>query len=338
MLERLLAIPTSDVDRRVRGRLLKGTIVLLMVMIILDLPIILAEQPRDNRLVALVGGVLIIAGVVFWLAHRGFIQIGAIILGLAIFSAISFSAEPDRIINTPLVGSYFIPILVVGLVVGANAAFGFGILSLIALFSLANFAASTEWLDVSAVMLLAISALIWVLIRTLEGSLQKAREQRTLAEQSQQLIASREQSLISQKNELEAVYQQQQQLVGTIHELETPVLILGEVLIIPLVGHIDAARSNVIQQRVLSAVHTQQPIGVILDISGLAVVDTAIALNLHQLTQSVRLLGSRVIITGISALVAQTMVALNVELGTTATASSLQDGVQILRRLVAAKT
>jgi anti-anti-sigma factor len=334
MIHRLFSIPGADPDLRVRGRLLKGTTLLLAVMSVLDLITIVNNPDAGSVLLILVSAILVVSLATFGLADYGFIRTGAVLLSLSIFLAISFGIDPDSLLNTPMIGGYIIPILVVGLVVGANAVIAFSALTLVALVALANIAARAQWLSVSIIILLTASGLIWLLIRTLEGSLRTAREQATLSQQAEQMLVSREQALISQKDQLETLYRQQQQMVGTIKELETPLLMLGQVLIIPLIGHIDSERADLIRQRVLEAVHRQRPVGIILDISGLSMVDTIIAQHLQHLIQSVQLLGSRVMITGISAAVAQTIVALNIDLGTIFTASSLQDGVNKMTNIL----
>ncbi len=327
MKSRLFSIPSTDADLRVRGRLLKGTALLIAAMCALDLPLILTSAESNGLLLTLAGVNLLIALAVFMLAHYGYIRVGAVILSLSIFLSISFASAPDVLLNTPLIASYLIPILIVGLVVGSYAVIAFTGLTLAAYATLASLATAVQSIGLTIMLLITITGLIWLLIRTLEGSLRTARDQTALSQKAEQVIVIREQTLISQKNQLEALFLQQQQMVGTIKELETPLLMLGNVLIIPLIGHIASERADLIRQRVLEAVHRQRPVGIILDISGLSMVDTIIAQHLQLLIQSVQLLGSQVMITGISAAVAQTMVALNIDLGTTFTASSLQDGV-----------
>ncbi len=327
MIRRLFSIPGSDPDRQVRGQLLKGTAALLAVMCVLDLAVILLSEDANSLLLILASAILAISLVAFVLAHYGFIRTGGIILSLSVFLAISFGIDSNNLLNTPLIGALLIPILIAGLVVGPNAVLALSGLTLVAYIVLANSVTTTPWLTISIMILVTVSGLIWLLIRTLERSLRTARDQTSHSQQAEQMLVSREQALISQKDQLETLYRQQQQMVGTIKELETPLLMLGQVLIIPLIGHIDNERANLIRQRVLEAVHRKRPVGIILDISGLSMVDTIIAQHLQHLIQSVQLLGSQVMITGISAAVAQTMVALNIELGTTFTASSLQDGV-----------
>jgi len=68
---------------------------------------------------------------------------------------------------------------------------------------------------------------------------------------------------------------------------------------------------------------------IIIDIAGVAVVDTKVADNLVKTTASVRLLGAQTILTGISAQVARTMVQLGVDISAMHTLSSLAEGIEL---------
>ena len=65
----------------------------------------------------------------------------------------------------------------------------------------------------------------------------------------------------------------------------------------------------------------------ILDITGVRVVDTQVANALIRTAQAAQLLGARVILTGITPEVAQTLVQLGIDLRSVATRSTLQSGI-----------
>jgi rsbT co-antagonist protein RsbR len=67
----------------------------------------------------------------------------------------------------------------------------------------------------------------------------------------------------------------------------------------------------------------------ILDISGVAVVDTAVANHLIRMTKAARLMGSYTIVSGLSPSVAQTIVELGIEVGEMRTTGNLQDALRI---------
>jgi rsbT co-antagonist protein RsbR len=121
---------------------------------------------------------------------------------------------------------------------------------------------------------------------------------------------------------------QQQQLIDMIREISTPVIpVHDEILVLPLVGTIDSARSGRIMEILLTGVQQYSAEIVIIDITGVPIVDTAVANHLIQATQAATLLGAHCVLVGVSAEVAQTLVQLGVNLSTLVTRSNLQAGI-----------
>ncbi|HVY45816.1 MAG TPA: protoglobin domain-containing protein [Minicystis sp.] len=117
---------------------------------------------------------------------------------------------------------------------------------------------------------------------------------------------------------------------AAIRELSTPVIrVHDRVLLLPLVGSIDSHRAQQIMETVLLRVIEEQAKCVIIDIAGVAVVDTKVADNLIKTTAAVNLVGAKVVLTGISAQVARTIVQLGVDITTMQTSSRLADGIEI---------
>lgn len=128
--------------------------------------------------------------------------------------------------------------------------------------------------------------------------------------------------------EMQATQQREDQLRAVIQELSTPIIpIYKGVLVLPLVGAIDSMRSQEITERLLEEIVRQQADMVLIDITGVSVVDTSVANHLIMTAQAVNLLGSRVIFTGISSTIAQTIIQLGVNLGDVVTLSNLQAGM-----------
>ncbi len=112
-------------------------------------------------------------------------------------------------------------------------------------------------------------------------------------------------------------------------ELSTPVIKVYEnVLVLPLVGAIDTARSHRIMEELLLGITQHQAEMVIVDITGVPVVDTAVANHLMQTIKAARLLGTRSILVGIRSEVAQALVHLQVDLTGVVTRSNLQAGIE----------
>ncbi|MBB3712819.1 rsbT co-antagonist protein RsbR [Limimaricola variabilis] len=108
-------------------------------------------------------------------------------------------------------------------------------------------------------------------------------------------------------------------------ELSTPVVQLWErVLTIPLIGTLDSMRAQEVMENLLNAIVEHQAEVVIVDITGVRVVDTQVAQHLLRTAAAVRLMGAEAIISGISPKIAQTMVELGVDVGEVTTRPSIR--------------
>lgn len=117
---------------------------------------------------------------------------------------------------------------------------------------------------------------------------------------------------------------------SAIMELSTPALELWDgILVLPLVGALDTLRAQQMTELLLETIVQRRSSLVIVDVTGVMVVDTAVARHLVQTIRAVRLLGARTIVVGISAQMAQTMVQLGVELGDVTTSASLGSGLKV---------
>ena len=128
---------------------------------------------------------------------------------------------------------------------------------------------------------------------------------------------------------LQAFEEQMEAQQRTLAELSTPVIKVYEnVLVLPLVGAIDTERSHRIMEDLLVGITRHQAEMVIVDITGVPLVDTAVANHLMQTIKSARLLGTRSILVGIRSEVAQALVHLQVDLAGVVTRSNLQAGIE----------
>jgi rsbT co-antagonist protein RsbR len=118
-----------------------------------------------------------------------------------------------------------------------------------------------------------------------------------------------------------------------IRELSTPVLqVRDRLLILPIIGVLDSQRAKQLTSDLLSAIRTCRCKIVVMDITGVAAVDSKVANHLIQTISAARLMGSAVIITGVTADVAQALVALGIDLGGIDTTSDLQSGLEQAER------
>ncbi|HEU5099200.1 MAG TPA: STAS domain-containing protein [Roseiflexaceae bacterium] len=108
---------------------------------------------------------------------------------------------------------------------------------------------------------------------------------------------------------------QQRELLDLVTALETTAVPLADgVLLAPIVGHIDTRRAQALTTRLLAVAGEQRAHLVVLDISGVPLIDTAVAKALLNTAHALRLLGCEVTLSGISANVAMTLVQLGVGL------------------------
>ncbi len=114
-----------------------------------------------------------------------------------------------------------------------------------------------------------------------------------------------------------------------IQELSTPILQLwDDVLALPVIGVVDTRRSMDIMERLLSEIVGRQSKFVILDITGVEIVDTKTADHFIKLIRAAKLLGTQCIVTGIRPAVAQTLVEIGVDLSSIITLRDLQEGLR----------
>jgi rsbT co-antagonist protein RsbR len=137
-----------------------------------------------------------------------------------------------------------------------------------------------------------------------------ARAERALAQTEQQA-----RQLEQQAQELALRNTEQQGLLDLVATLETPAVQIADgVLLVPITGHLDSRRAEVLTTRLLENAHAQRAWLIILDIAGVSVVDTIVARALMQAAQALRLLGCTVFLSGITAEVATTLVQLGIGL------------------------
>ncbi len=116
---------------------------------------------------------------------------------------------------------------------------------------------------------------------------------------------------------------------ATIRSLATPIIqVWDEVLCLPVIGTVDSARTADMMQGLLEAIVREQARYAIVDLTGVEVVDTSTADHLIQLFRAAKVLGVDGILCGIRPAVAQTVVALGLELGSVKTMRSLRDALK----------
>lgn len=155
------------------------------------------------------------------------------------------------------------------------------------------------------------------------AEVEKQIQERTA--QLQREVAGRErvqeENLRLQKEIIEAQRQ-------ALQELSTPIIpVLERVIVMPLIGSIDTMRAKDITRALLVGIQQHRARVVILDITGVPVVDTGVAAYLNKTIHAARLKGARTVVTGVSDAVAETIIELGIDWSDIETVSDLQTGL-----------
>jgi len=135
--------------------------------------------------------------------------------------------------------------------------------------------------------------------------------------------------------ELQRAYETQQELLEMVRKLATPIVpVLEGIIVLPLVGVIDAQRAQQIIDSLLSGIEEYGALVALIDITGVPMVDSEVAGYLLQAVDSARLLGAEAILVGIRPEIAETLVDLGVDLSDVVTRSDLQSGVEYALELM----
>lgn len=133
---------------------------------------------------------------------------------------------------------------------------------------------------------------------------------------------------IQQALAMEAVQQEVASQRETIRALSTPIIQVWDgVLTVPLVGEIDSRRATAITESLLEAIVRHQADIVLLDVTGVPIPDAVIVNYLISAARACRLIGSDVVLVGISPLFAHSIVQLNIDLSGIETKTNLQAGI-----------
>ncbi len=115
----------------------------------------------------------------------------------------------------------------------------------------------------------------------------------------------------------------------SIDELSNPILeVWDDVLVMPIIGVVDSRRTADMVQRLLAEVARSQASYIIVDLTGVEIVDTRTADHLIKLIRKVEVIGARCVLTGIRPAVAETLVDIGVDFGRITTLRNLKHGLR----------
>lgn len=152
-----------------------------------------------------------------------------------------------------------------------------------------------------------------------------AEQQRLLERRVEERTAELRHTL----GELQAANQAEAELRTTIRDLSMPIVpILDGIVVMPLIGMIDAGRAHSIITTLLHGIEQHRARTVFLDVTGVPLIDTYIAQTLIQASDAARLLGAETVLVGLRPELAQTIVGLGVSLAGLKTRADLQSGMR----------
>lgn len=150
-------------------------------------------------------------------------------------------------------------------------------------------------------------------------------ELQTAAQRRDEAMTAMTEARASLEEKLDTIRRQQ----IAIRDLSAPIIDLWEgILTLPIVGTVDSQRAVDITEQLLQRIADTNAACVIIDLTGVDVVDTMTADHLIKLVKSARLLGTYCVVTGIGPEIARTLVELGVELNELVTLKRLREGLQ----------
>ncbi len=171
---------------------------------------------------------------------------------------------------------------------------------------------------------------------TLQQALQDAHSRQhelsSLRDSLEYTVERRTQELKRVLEEVQVRADEQERLLAenerqreAIRELSVPVLPISETtMVMPIVGVLDDSRLSMLQERALLAIERSSARQVLLDITGVPMVDSQVAQGMLKVVQAAQLLGAEVVLIGVRPEVAQAIVSLGIDLSGMRTYSDLQ--------------
>lgn len=329
-LNRLVTVEHSDANVARRGRLLAIILVALIVILLLLVPVGFAS-PNPVSSLGSSSLSLVIELATLWFVRRGRVTAaGWFFVVTSVVSTIGTIAFGQFII--PLIPLFFLVLTVVTAGVVLPPRHIWAVLAAclatcaISLTLLPGAMQDLEMITMAlcAALILAGTAVISYLgANTIQKALDSSEASASAASQARQIAEGQTRDLAAQAETLRRTEQQLQDLVAA---LETPTVALAQgTLLASLVGTLDSRRVSALMQRLLQDVAAQRVRLLVLDVAGVALIDTAVAQALTNIVQALRLLGCKVVITGIAPGVALTLSHLGIDFPGIQTARSPQE-------------
>jgi rsbT co-antagonist protein RsbR len=333
----LLRIPDSNEDDQRRGRIIIVLALLMSGLALLSIPLVFAVTPQlaFTLLLINVTGVLVYT-IVIVLCRTGWVQAGGLLFIITVTTltmTILFLAERDD--PTRYATPFFLvfTILITGMILPPAWTWFALFLNTTGLLAgwwttgqLLFFKQPEGTLQIAALFLQVGSALFtFVGGSVTNAALREARRLREEARQSANQLAALNATLEARAAEQARLLAENEQQRQVIRELSVPVLpVRTTTLVMPLIGALDTARLADMQRQALAQIEHTGARELLIDVTGVPVIDTQVAKGVIQLVEAARLMGTHVTLVGIRPEVAQTLVTLGIDLRGIRTFSTLQ--------------
>jgi rsbT co-antagonist protein RsbR len=356
--ERVVSVSSTDPDIRRRGRVLIILALGITAVTLSFMPVIMTTSQQASSIITILIGAVTFLGAAY-LGRIGQVSAGSYLVITVAIVAVLISIVIDT--STPITPFYLVlAILIAGVLLPPTQIWWVLLVCVVGIgiaFSqlppeLRDHPLWAQSLRGAPLILVMAALIVFLSSRSTSVALHEAREARAEAEAAIRGLAESNATLearvVERTAELTSVLDQQQAITRqleaslgaqrdmnqVIAELSVPIIpITSDSLVVPLVGAIDSGRAGQLLDDLLTAIESTHARTIILDVTGVAVVDTQVAGALLQAAAAARLMGAETMLVGIRPEVAQTLVGLGVDLDTLHTAASLQDGLAQLRRL-----
>ena len=343
-----LAVPPASRLRQ-RSRPLQfialGLIGLILVAISIDITSTYLERVAPSYGVA-----LLFAAGSWWLARQHHIWAGTVLCFIALIGVllITFINSDDRNRDLFILLPFCLLILpMTALLLGSRATIVSTIISLS--FALLLFILPLGLVDLAINVITIVSAIAttggitWFATRQLERSLAESELRAQALVDSEHQLQQQTSILHERTNEaemrrletmqtlaqLQTTISERDDLARSLQEATLPVLpVHKDIIVLPLIGSVDSARALLLTSTILTSIEQNHARAVIMDVTGVPVIDTQVAGALLHTAEAARLLGAYTVLVGIRPEVAQTLVGLGLSLNSVVVRADLQSGIQ----------
>ena len=357
----LLHIPDTNEDNQRRGQVIIVLALLMSGLALSSIPLVFALTPQSALTVLLINATgVIIYTLVIALCRIGWVQRGGLLFIITITSLTLTILFLDDNLNRYSVPFFLIfTILITGMILPPAWIWFALILNMTGLLAgwwttgqLLFFKQPEGTLQIAALFLQVGSALFTFVGGSItDAALREARRLREEARQSANQLAALNATLEAQVAQRTAALQQalsdleqraaeqarllaeNEQQRQVIRELSVPVLpVRTTTLVMPLIGALDTARLADMQRQALAQIEHTGARELLIDVTGVPVIDTQVAKGVIQLVEAARLMGAHVTLVGLRPEVAQTLVTLGIDLRGIRTFSTLQAALNSEKR------